>query len=100
MHELGLELLKARFGALALRKVEDEPREIPLAIRSHLANGKFHWEGRPILAQTDHDSADTEEAGFIGAEIARQIAVVLFTVGRRHHYYDVLTESFRLCIAE
>ena len=100
MNKLGLQLLQARLGALPFGEVADEAGEKALVVGAHLADRELHREGRAILALADHHAPDADDAGFVGAQIAREIAVVFVTVGRRHHDLDVLADHLGRGIAE
>ncbi len=90
MDELGLQLLQPRLGLLALGQVADEAGEEALRADLHLADRELHREGRTVLALADHDAADADDAPLAGAQIAIEIAVVAFAIGRRHQELDVL----------
>ncbi len=100
MHELGLQLLQARLGLLPLGQIADESREEALAARAHLTDRKLHRERRAVLALADDDAADADDPPLAGPQIAREIAVVILAIGRRHQPVDVGPEHLAGGIAE
>ena len=65
--ELGLQLLQARLGLLALGQVADEAGEEAPVARAHLADGQLHGKGRAVLALADDDAADADDPPLAGA---------------------------------
>ncbi len=86
VHELGLQLLQARLGLLALGQVADEAGEEAPIAGAHLADRELHREGRAVLALADDDAADADDAPLAGPQIALEIAVMRLAIGRRHQH--------------
>ena len=100
MHQLGLQLLQPRLGALPLGQIADEAGEKTLIVRAHLADRKLHRKGRAVLALADDDAADADDARLVGPQVTGNIAVVLLAIGRGHHDLDVLADDFARLKAE
>src|SRR5262249_10552274 len=100
MHQLGLQLLKARFGLLPLGEIANKASEITLLTGFHLAHGKLKWKSRAVLALADHDPADADDAPLARELITIEIRVVAFTIWRRHENLDVLDDHFGRAVAE
>ena len=94
MDELGLQLLQPRLGLLPFGQVADEAGEETPVAGFHLADRKLHREGRAVLALADHDAADADDPPLAGPQIALEIAVVVFAIGRGHQHLDVLADHF------
>src|SRR3989304_7410611 len=88
------------FGLLPLGEIADEAGEEAAFPRLHLADCKLHGEGRAVLAQAGDHPVDADDALFAGGEIARDVAVMLLAVGRRHERADVMADHRRLLVTE
>ena len=75
---------KPRFGHLPLGQVADEAGEETPVARFHFADRKLHRKGRAVLALADDHAADADDAALAGGQIALQVAVMVFAIGRRH----------------
>ncbi len=83
MDELGLQFLQARLGFLPFGQVADKAREETLVRRPHFADRQFHREGGSVFPFSDNNAPDADDPPLAGPQIALQIAVMTFTVGRR-----------------
>ena len=95
MDELGLQFLQPGLGLLAFGEVADESGEEALVAHMHLADGKLHRKRRAVVALSDDDAADADNAALAGAHIAIEVAVVVVLVRRRHQHLDVFPEHVR-----
>ena len=96
MHKLRLQLLQAGIRFLPFGQVPDEAGKETRARRFHLSDGQFHGKGRAILALADNDPPHADDPSLACLEIAPEIAIVIFAVGRRHEHLDVAADHF-LC---
>src|SRR3974390_239273 len=100
MDELGLQLLQTRFGLLPLSEIANKAREKSPFPRLHFANGELHGKGRTILALSDDDAADPDDASLACCPLALQVGIVAFTIGKWHQSPDILSESLVGAISE
>src|SRR5262245_40526343 len=100
MHQLRLQLLKARFGLLPLGEIANKAGEIALLNGFHLADAELERESRAVLALADRDPADADDAPLACQLIAIEIRVVAFTIWRRHENPDVLADHVGRAVAE
>ena len=98
--ELGLQFLQPGFGLLPLGEVADEAGEEAPVAHVHFADRELHGKRRAVVALPDHDAADADDPPLSGAQIAIEVAVVIFAVGRRHQHLDVLSQRIRRGMAE
>ena len=71
-----------------------------LAAEHHLADRQVQRKRRAVLAAPGHLAADADDLLDAGREIAREVAVVLLVIRRRHQHVDVAPEHFGLAVAE
>jgi len=100
MKQLRLDFLQPLLGLLPLAQVADEAGEEARAARIHLADGQRHREGRSVPALADRDAAGADDALLAGAEIAREVAVMILAIGRRHQDRDVAAQNLLRAVAE
>src|SRR5271169_3856003 len=100
VNEFGLQFLKPCIGLLSFRQIADEPSEEALIANTHFADRKLHGKRRAVAALADHYAANADNPPFTGAHVASEIAVVVFTVRRRHQYPDALSQCVRGATAE
>src|SRR5258708_14612998 len=100
MNHLGLQLLQPRLRLLTLRYVADKASEKVTVARPHFPHRQLHREGRAVLALADHHAADSDDSPLSGAQVLLDVAIVIFSVGRRHQRLDVFSNHFRRAIAE
>ena len=100
MDELGLQFLQARLGLLPFGQVADEARKETLVRRPHFADRQFHRECGAVFPFSDNDAPDADDPALPGPQIALQIAVVTFTIGRGHEHLDVLADDFVRAVSE
>ena len=73
MDELGLQLLQARLGSLPFGQVPDEAGKESLVGRPHFADRQFHRERGAVLALSDNDAPDADDAALAGPQVALKI---------------------------
>ena len=95
MDELGLQFLQPRFGFLPLGQIANEASKETAVAHMHFADRELHRESRAVAALADHDAADADDSPLAGPQIATQIAVVIFAIGRRHQELDVFSDHVR-----
>ena len=100
MHELGLQLLKPRFGLLPFGEIANEAGEEALVAGFHLADCQLHRKRRAVLAFADDHAADTDDAALAGPQVAREIAVMALAIGRGHQHLDIFSDDLRGGVAE
>src|SRR6185369_14130237 len=100
MGEFTLQIAKAHICPPALREVMNEAGENPLPGDPRFTHRELDWKGVAVSVPGcphPHDPDDHTSAGFA---IILQVAVMPFTVGRRHEHRNVLANNFRLGVAE
>src|SRR5215469_9618251 len=100
VNKLGLQFLQARFGLLTFGKIPDETGEKTLLADVHFADSQFYWKSRAVAPLTDHDPPDANDAPLTGAQVTRDVAVMILAVRRRHQHLDVLPQHIGRGIAE
>jgi len=65
-----------------------------------LGHGQVQGECRAVFSQPHHFAADADDLLLPRGQVARQIPIVLFPVGRRHEQGDVLADQLLGRIAE
>ena len=76
------------------------PTKIGFAAVARLADGEIHRKYRPVLAPADDLAADAYDLLLAGAQIVREIRVMLARIGLRHQHFDVAPDQFLRGIAE
>ena len=60
---------------------------------SRLADGEIHRKYRPVLAPPDDLAADPYDLSLAGAQIIREIGIMLGGIGLRHQDLDVASDQ-------
>jgi hypothetical protein len=84
----------------ALGEVVKHAGEFPPPSDHHLAHRQMESEDRPIPSAASHVAALTNNPRVASRQIAFQVAVVRFMMGRRHQYADVSADDFRFGVTE
>src|SRR5262244_226737 len=100
MQQLRLEVLDAPFRRLLLGEIAHKAGKKPPAAGIELAYFEFHGEGRAILAQTDDDTTDADDAPLARFHITSDITVMRLVIWRRHQHVDIPSDDLRFAVAE
>ena len=84
----------------AFGEVADDAGEQPPAGEAHLAHRKVGREDAAVLALRFDLAADADDPGFAGTQVTRDVAVVLFPVGRGHEHRDVASDQLVAGVSE
>ena len=76
------------------------PVNLPFAVHRHFADRQMQRKRRPVLAQARDLAPDADDLLHAGREIAREVGVVLFVIGRRHQHVDVPADNLPLAVSE
>src|SRR6516165_9019815 len=86
VHKFRLQFVQARFGLLTFGKIPDEAGEKTLLADVHFTDGQFYWKSRAVATLPDHDPPDANDAPLTGAQVTRDIAVMIIAVRRWHQH--------------
>src|SRR5271167_2154994 len=89
MRQLGLQLLEALQGPLALCQIAHKAGEQTMPLATDFPHSEFDRKKRTVLALPGHNPANTDDPSLAGREVAGDVAVMGFAIGRRHQHADV-----------
>ena len=98
--ETQLALALGKLGRLAIGDVADDPDKDRLVAVAGLADGKIHRKYRPIFAPPHDLAPDSYNFLLAGAQIVREIRVMLARIGLGHQHFDIASDQLLRGIAE
>ena len=100
MRQLRLQFLEAVLGFLPLGQIADKTGEQAASVRLYFADRKLQWEHRAVVALPGDNTPETDDAPLAGGQIAADIGVVVFAIGRRHQHADIAAANLRGGVAK
>src|SRR6516165_11106639 len=100
MGQLGLKLLQALLGLLALGQVAQKPGEHLAPVPVQFADCQLERKLGPVLAPPGYDASETDDPALAGRKIARDVAVVALAMRCRHQHADIAAAYLARGIAE
>src|SRR5262249_55317977 len=75
-------------------------REFALAGDGHFAHGQMKRERRAIAPTAGYFATDADDVSRSCLEVTGDVAVVFFTIGRRHQHVDVTADDVGRAVPE
>ena len=84
----------SKLGCLAVGDVADDPDKDPLVSVPRLTDREIHRKYGAVLASADDFAADADDFFLPGAQVVREIAIVLARIRLGHQNVDVAPDQF------
>ena len=93
-------LAQSLFRTFSLRNVANNAHEKLFAAGPGLGYREVHWKNGAVFSQAECLAAYADNPLFASREIAREVAVVILAIGRRHKHLDIFSDELGGLVAK